>query len=409
MTHTGRGWKVLVTSAMTLLTVLSPAVPPAQASTEKTPIDDPIAVLQKTAPEFLTGNADGVTTKASQEDLFGPDVHSLGQEAGTPKIISTFSPSDSAPPQTVSLYLDGTKRISAHSDSIMVATSDDADTARYVVDSPTGTRIITAYATPRTSYESKTTFSFRPNEHPVPGAHGSFYIEDDKGDVHGAITAPWSRDASGRSLPTTYRWKGNTLIQTVQVPKDASFPVVADPAWTYTWTAKIYTGSTRDVRGRMHTCFNCYFPVEGAPSSFPSPGQLLPLIIRPAPGLPGQNATCIFGAEHFIPNEYGPSGNTIDGDFAFYFTSGPGHVDGPGSMISFDFFGDKSAPGDPKAALLKMKFVVFANVTNDSPAGVPQPLYLIFAKNTWAKFLSNYTSAVTGVPGGEGQFWAWTN
>ena len=397
-------------SGLAIFMLASGAASAAYATPVSKPsIDDPVSTLSATAPEILMGDAPSVETNLRSTASM---TQSMGQEenrVATPEVNAKVSPDASSLPQTVSVALDGTSQASSRSDSTILAKGKDPNVARYVVESTAGIRIVTAYGSPQQAYESRTTFSFKAGEHPVPGANGSFYIEDSKGDIHGAIMAPWARDSSGTSLPTTYRWDRNTLIQKVDVPASASFPVVADPAWNYTWTAKIYAGSTRDIHGRMHTCFNCYFPVEGAPAAFPRPGQLLPLVVRLAPGFPANNFTCIFGAENFIPGEYGPAGNAIDGDFAFYFNSGPGHIDGPGSMISFDFYGDKNAPGDPKASLLKMKFVVFANITNESPGGVPQPAYLIGAKNTWAKLLSNYTSAVTGVPGGEGQFWSWVN
>lgn len=48
----------------------------------------------------------------------------------------------------------------------------------------------------------------------------------------GSIEAPWAVDASGKSLPTTYTLRGQTLIQNVETD-GAQFPVVADPTITF--------------------------------------------------------------------------------------------------------------------------------------------------------------------------------
>ncbi|MFD4632475.1 hypothetical protein ACFVYR_29975 [Streptomyces sp. NPDC058284] len=47
----------------------------------------------------------------------------------------------------------------------------------------------------------------------------------------GGFTAPWAKDATGKSIPTSFRIDGNTLIQSVQTTDSTAFPVVADPKW----------------------------------------------------------------------------------------------------------------------------------------------------------------------------------
>ncbi|SDS56116.1 hypothetical protein SAMN05216371_0164 [Streptomyces sp. TLI_053] len=51
--------------------------------------------------------------------------------------------------------------------------------------------------------------------------------------VMGQIDAPWAKDANGRTVPTSYKRDGNTLVQEVHTTKDTTFPVVADPKWTW--------------------------------------------------------------------------------------------------------------------------------------------------------------------------------
>ena len=48
------------------------------------------------------------------------------------------------------------------------------------------------------------------------------------------IAAPWARDAVGKTVPTTYRLEGQTLIQTV-AHAGFTYPIVADPYITLGW------------------------------------------------------------------------------------------------------------------------------------------------------------------------------
>lgn len=50
----------------------------------------------------------------------------------------------------------------------------------------------------------------------------------------GVVDAPWAIDAAGRSLPTSYRLQGTTLVQEIDT-SEATFPVVADPSFSLGW------------------------------------------------------------------------------------------------------------------------------------------------------------------------------
>lgn len=52
---------------------------------------------------------------------------------------------------------------------------------------------------------------------------------DAKATVDAIIKTPWAKDASGRSLNTSYTVEGNTLVQHVDTT-NAQYPVVADPS-----------------------------------------------------------------------------------------------------------------------------------------------------------------------------------
>lgn len=60
----------------------------------------------------------------------------------------------------------------------------------------------------------------------------AFNLVEEDGQVVGQIAAPWAKDATGRSLPTTYTLDGTTLVQQTDTT-GAKFPVVADPKLTY--------------------------------------------------------------------------------------------------------------------------------------------------------------------------------
>lgn len=53
----------------------------------------------------------------------------------------------------------------------------------------------------------------------------------------GEVAAPWAVDADGNPVATEYELDGTTLVQTVKVTPDTTFPVVADPKW-YWWAGK---------------------------------------------------------------------------------------------------------------------------------------------------------------------------
>jgi len=54
------------------------------------------------------------------------------------------------------------------------------------------------------------------------------------------VSAPWAKDARGRSLPTRYESTGQTITQHID-RRGAVFPVVADPKYTWGWvTGTIY-------------------------------------------------------------------------------------------------------------------------------------------------------------------------
>ncbi|OCB20049.1 hypothetical protein [Mycobacterium intracellulare] len=84
--------------------------------------------------------------------------------------------------------------------------------------------------------------------------------------------------------------------------------------------------SIDDVWNELHRCFNCNFPMGGAPKAFPNVGDELPLEIRTA----GQKLLNF----PVRVTEIQRTASAIDIEFVTL----PGHVDGPDSTIHFRFF-----------------------------------------------------------------------
>jgi len=91
----------------------------------------------------------------------------------------------------------------------------------------------------------KYTFDLPPGGSIVAGSKGSYTIVDGGGGWVAGIAPAWAKDANGVDLKTSYVVDGSTLVQVVAVPKDAAYPIVADPwlgfdtidhtKWVNTW------------------------------------------------------------------------------------------------------------------------------------------------------------------------------
>ncbi|GAA4621036.1 hypothetical protein GCM10023196_007330 [Actinoallomurus vinaceus] len=79
-----------------------------------------------------------------------------------------------------------------------------------------------------------------------------------------------------------------------------------------------------NVFKELHRCFNCSFPIPGAPAGYPSFGQQLPL-------------SDFFGAVQAPVKAY-----PYDSSGYIIYVAQPGHFDGAGSTVQFTFFNDGS-------------------------------------------------------------------
>ena len=154
---------------------------------------------------------------------------------------------------------------------------------------------------------------------------GSLVFIETSLETSAVLEVPWAKDAAGGNVPTWYTLNQGVLTQHLDLEGVSAYPVLADPAWTYSYKFPTNKTSTR-VEQLLRSCFNCYFPVSGAPRAFPTQGQLLPLTV----GGFG-NFECLMGGT-------GKVSGTL---FQYSFLATRNHIDGKGSSITFSFRSDK--------------------------------------------------------------------
>lgn len=184
-------------------------------------------------------------------------------------------------------------------------------------------------------------------------------------DLLGTVQEPWAYDSNGSTVPTSFTWEKGVLTQYVDLSsRSISYPVVADPAWSYAYKFAT-TKTAASNKALLKKCFNCYFPVSGAPKPFPKAGQLLPLKVA------GLNFECKFKSESSGTNYFG-----------FQFDATKNHVDKYGSNIIFQF---RTIGG-------KKYLTVDAYILNDS-IWVKNNLYRSGAIQSWTNFANNLNKA----------------
>jgi hypothetical protein len=122
-----------------------------------------------------------------------------------------------------------------------------------------------------------------------------------------------------------------------------------------------------DAFRALHACFNCSFPVPGAPAEFPAEGQLLPL--KP----------CLLGPIGCVDAPVRSYARDQNGYLEFI--AQPGHFDGAGSTITFRFHTDS-------AGVLHLNVTAFV-ATQASTAFPPDSVNRQFASTTWGDFARN--------------------
>ena len=196
---------------------------------------------------------------------------------------------------------------------------------------------------------------------------GAYLVLDDTGIPVGTISEPWAMDANQNPVPTWYEFAGDTLTQVVDTSavSPSAYPVVADPNWTYSLVYRIGKTTAQSIFNELHRCFNCNFPVAGAPARSPVAGQVLPLTV-----LKIGNFKCKMGISYI---------NTQREQTGFQFEAMAGHIDGAGSIIGFEFY--------RRYTDNNMVLAVNAFVIKDFIGGNTQ--YVSFAGQNWGQFAGN--------------------
>ncbi|WP_371656744.1 MULTISPECIES: hypothetical protein [unclassified Streptomyces] len=158
-------------------------------------------------PQHSAGNAKVTTTTGSSVFIGLPDTRNV---AGTAVGQGTTVYPDAAPATDLAVQLTKGGGVRA----LTVLKSVDAPREqRYDIGLPEGARLV--------KFDSEAVAA----------------IAED-GSVLGGFDVPWAKDASGASVPTSYRVEGSTLIQTIRTAPDTTFPVTADPWWNPTsWSS----------------------------------------------------------------------------------------------------------------------------------------------------------------------------
>lgn len=221
-----------------------------------------------------------------------------------------------------------------------------------------GFRILNLTLTP----ESPNTFEYKLD---LPdGAHAENVlgtIRVSKGDeILGSIKEPWAVDSDGKIVKTFFTLNGDVVTQHVETTGDESFPIVSDPNWGYVGVWSL-NANYKISWERLHNCFNCYFPVDGAPSHWPAYNELLPLRV-----FPSFNMECRMGYV-FTATTY----------YRWKFLATKNHLDGLGSNIIFDL--RKTTTGENQ-------LVVDAWIVNDVAWPGGNEAYELMARLNWYHF-----------------------
>lgn len=306
-----------------------PSVPPS--------ISEPVALIGAIAPDLLAQTRQPAT--AEQAASFAAQTGRSAFRIEVPADPST--PIALAPTQAegaglpVSIRIEGASGQGVTTDGITTyAQGGTGRAVSSVQPLENGVRLLTALA----GAEAGESFSYDlglPAGFTVtPMPDGLSLLAAADGRYIGTLGAAWATDAAGTPLATRYEWSGSTLMQKVELTPDTSYPVLLDPTWYYDYDfsaqlpgyhARYPKGLDYKVERLLQGCFNCYFPIDGAPRGYPADGSLLSLNASPFSLIPAAAAPVRV--------------QTVSGG-AMQFVAQPGHFDGAGSTITFAWYND---------------------------------------------------------------------
>lgn len=372
-------WGVLAGFAIAGVVLPLLIASPSQAS--EFDIYDADGLVRALAPEVLASSA----PDSEHVDVAGAETRSLGADAGGKAVrlkdVELEFEGEFATTPGIDISIDFAEDVIDETEDFSVLATSSDDVAAYVQPTNSGVRMLTAIADADAPTKYSYSFDVPDGTTLRPNSHG-FYLTGPDGSVYGQVDPAWAVDAAGAAVDTWYEWEGKTLIQHVRFDKKSTaFPVLADPGWSYTHTYDLEHTNVPTARSRLMSCFNCYFPVEGAPAGFPSGGQFLPLVVRPWVDSPiVWNFNCYMNGTY-----YQNDGNNMAW-FGYDFMATPSHVDGNGSAIYFDFQ-PKWTTSNPSHRFGLL--VVTGWVMNDTPMGVSPGTYSNIVWWQWLKLAQN--------------------
>lgn len=130
----------------------------------------------------------------------------------------------------VTVPTDGTTTTS-WSDGMTVYQGTDDAASTVVQPTDSGARFMTVISGPSAPSDYRYNLDVPAGGSVAQDAGGSISVRDQQGDQVAGIAPAWATDANGQSLPTSYSVDGTTVLQHVNLD-GATFPVVADPAFT---------------------------------------------------------------------------------------------------------------------------------------------------------------------------------
>lgn len=220
--------------------------------------------------------------------------------------------------QSVALTIDYVNTQTLTKSGLVVMAGNDQTVEAVAQETGNGFRVLTTISAKPATRRFDYTFDV-PQSTRLVETGGGYMLTDGK-HVLGILGKPWAVDATGKQLRTHYEWNKSVLTQVLDEDLlGVSYPLVLDPAWGYVFQYDLSFSAATNM-SRLRTCFNCYFPVTGAPRAYPRLGQLLPLTVG------------IFNFECRM-------GSTIESPSyaSFQFDATKNHIDGYGSDIIFQF------------------------------------------------------------------------
>jgi len=324
---------------------------PAQA--EDSPPSDFGEVMSASAPALLDDT----------DPSMAPNVSATAGEVAVspaPDLLPAAQSPEAVLVEPPSFTVDYAVSVAATSDDGVVAlNTEDPNSEAYIQPVEGGYRVISATL----NADGPSTFDYTLDVPSDAQLHedGSLLFIEAGAQTFAVLEIPWAKDGNGVDVPTWYSLSQGVLTQHLDLSRVDSYPVLADPAWTYSYKFPTNKTSTR-VEQLLRSCFNCYFPVAGAPRAFPTQGQLLPLTVG---GI--GNFECRMGGTAKVAGSL----------FQYSFLATRNHIDGEGSTITFSFRSDQ---------YLWVSASVMNQLLNNS-------LYRGGAIQTWSNFANKLKNA----------------